>query len=448
MIQFYLPVIIQILFIVGVGFLIYLAVKKRDNSKEIIQNLNREIQEITDTKSRIEGNSSALQENLKKSEDLIVTLQKENKILNIQVTENKGLNSNLQEKLSNQKQEIEELQKKFTDAFENLANRIFEDKSKKFNQENRQNIDEILKPLKERIKEFEQKVDLTHRESLKNNISLVEQIKNIEKINKQISDDANNLTKALKGDVKIQGNWGEVILARILEESGLQKDLEYESQSSFTTEDGKRLQPDVIVKLPENKHLIIDSKVSLVSYEKLIAADSEDQQQHQMKALISSVKAHIDGLHKKHYHDLKELNTPDFVMLFMPIEGSFTIVAQNDQTLYSYALEKHIVIVSPSTLLATLRTIAFIWRQENQTKNALEIARQSGNLYDAIMRTLDDVEKIGTSLDKATASYQQAVKHIKTGRGNLVGRVEKIKKLGAKANKTLSQTFAEEADGE
>lgn len=446
MVQFYLPVIIQILLFIGVAILIYLTIKKKDNGKDIVADLNREMQEITDTKNRLEGNYAILQENLKKSENIIDKLQEENKILNIQVTENKTLNNNLQEKMETQKEELQELQKKFSDAFENLANRIFEDKSKKFTQENRQNIDEILKPLKERIKEFEAKVDFTHKENLKTNVSLVEQIKYLEKINKQISDDANNLTKALKGDVKVQGNWGEVILERILEESGLQKNIEYETQSSFTTEEGRRLQPDVIVKLPENKHIIIDSKVSLVSYEKLIAADSEEQQQHQMKALIGSVRTHIDGLHKKHYHDLKDLNSPDFVMLFMPIEGSFTVVAQNDQNLYSYALGKHIVIVSPSTLLATLRTIAFIWRQENQTRNALEIARQSGNLYDAIIRTLEDVEKIGANLDKATASYQQAVKHIKTGRGNLVGRVEKIKKLGAKAGKSLPQTFVEDED--
>ncbi len=444
--EFYLPIIIQVVVLAIIGYIIIKAISGKDKSAAEINTLQQKILEISDAKSHIEGNIAVISENLKQSEEQNDKLQNEIKLLSIQLTENKSLKDNLQEKLDQQKNELAEMQKKFSDAFENLANRIFEDKSKKFTAENKQNIDDVLKPLRQRILEFEQKVDATHKESLKSNISLVKQIEYLEKLNKQISDDANNLTKALKGDVKIQGNWGEVILERILEESGLQKNIEYETQSSFTTDEGKRLQPDVIVKLPEDKHLIIDSKVSLISYEKLIASESDEQQHQQLKALISSVKSHIDGLHKKHYHDLKELNSPDFVMLFMPIEGSFTLVSQNDQSLYSYALEKHIVIVSPSTLLATLRTIAFIWRQENQTRNALEIARQSGNLYDAVIRTLEDVEKIGSSLDKATVSYQQAVKHIKTGRGNLVTRVENLKKLGAKANKSLPTSFAAEEE--
>ncbi|MBN1949238.1 MAG: DNA recombination protein RmuC, partial [Candidatus Cloacimonetes bacterium] len=333
---------------------------------------------------------------------------------------------------------------KFTAAFENLANRIFEEKSQKFTQENRSRLDEILDPLRERIREFEQKVDSTNKEHLARNVSLIEQIHNLEKLNRQISEDAENLTKALKGDVKVRGNWGEVILERILEESGLQKGREYETQASFTEEDGSRKQLDVLIKLPEEKYLIIDSKLSLLDYERLVAAEEEAEQQQHLRKLLSSVRTHIEGLYRKHYHDLKEINTPDFVLLFMPIEGCFSVVVQNDQGLYQYALEKHIVIVSPSTLLVTLRTIAFIWRQENQTRNAMEIARQSGNLYDAFVRLLEDLEKIGNSISKADQVYQEAVKRISTGRGNLVSRVENLRQLGAKASKNIPDNFQNE----
>ena len=244
--------------------------------------------------------------------------------------------------------------------------------------------------------------------------------------------------------MKVQGNWGEVILERILEESGLQKGIEYESQISFIDEEGHRFQPDIVIKLPENKHIIVDSKVSLVNYEKLISADNEHQQRVFIKALNTSIKSHIDGLYKKHYHDLKGLNSPDFVLLFMPIEGSFAVVLQNDSSLFRFALDKHIVIVSPSTLLATLRTIAFIWRQENQTKNALEIARQSGNLYDAFVRMLEDLEKVGVNIERSNRSFQDAIKKLSTGKGNLISRVENIKKLGAKASKSIPEKFIEE----
>jgi DNA recombination protein RmuC len=328
-----------------------------------------------------------------------------------------------------------------------LANEILEEKTLKFTEKNKTNLDEILNPLKEKITTFEQKVDNVNEKNRISNASLIEQIKNLEKLNKQISDDASNLTKALKSDVKVQGNWGEVILERILEESGLQKGIEYIPQGEgmkLTNEEGHRFQPDVVIKLPDNKHIIVDAKVSLVHYERLVAASDEQHRESALKELNTSVKAHIDGLHKKLYHDLKGINSPDFVLLFMPIEGSFALVVQNDASLYKYALDKHIVIVSPSTMLATLRTIAFIWRQENQTKNAIEIARQSGNLYDAFVRLTEDLEKIGTNIGRSSKSYEDAMKKLKTGKGNLVTRVENLKKLGAKASKQIGKKLIED----
>jgi len=442
-----MEIIYLILGIVLGGLIIGLFLKsKKGISKQEADNLNRKIIELSEERSNAEAKKSLLEEDLKISKDELSNEREKILSLNSAFSEVNAKNENLLEKLENQKKEIEEMQTKFTDAFENLANKIFEEKSSKFTEKNRVNLDEILKPLKEKILEFENKVEFTHKENLKTNISLIEQIRNLEKLNKQISDDASNLTKALKGDVKVQGNWGEVILERILEESGLQKGIEYESQTSFIDEEGHRFQPDVIIKLPENKHVIVDSKVSLVNYEKMISADNEHQQRIFIKALNTSVKSHIDGLYKKHYHELKGLNSPDFVLLFMPIEGSFAVVLQNDNSLFRFALDKHIVIVSPSTLLATLRTIAFIWRQENQTKNAMEIARQSGNLYDAFVRMLEDLEKVGVNLERSNRLFQDAIKKLSTGRGNLISRVENIKKLGAKASKSIPEKFIEEEE--
>ncbi|MDY6915586.1 MAG: DNA recombination protein RmuC [Candidatus Cloacimonadota bacterium] len=369
--------------------------------------------------------------------------QKSDKILDLSNfnSQIKTENKNLQQKMAENKAELEELQTRFRDSFQNLANEILEDKSKRFTEKNQKNLQELLTPLREKIKEFEEKVENTHKESLKSNISLTEQIKQLQQLNQQISDDANNLTKALKGEVKVQGNWGEVILERILEESGLRKGSEYDTQPSFTDDNRKRLQPDVVVKLPEEKHIIIDSKVSLVAYEKLVAAEEGQEQKKYLKELINSVRSHIKELHKKHYSGIKDLNSPDFVMLFMPIEGSFSLVMQQYNELYRFALEKQIVIVSPTTLLATLRTIAYIWRQENQNKNAMEIARQGGLLYDKFVGFLKDMEKIDVNLKKAREAYSEAEKKLHTGRGNLVSRVEKLKQMGAETPKNIPEKF-------
>ena len=359
------------------------------------------------------------------------------------------INLNLREKLNDQKKELEELQLKFTDAFKNLANEILEEKTKKFTEQNKTNLDELLNPLKEKIKDFEQKVEHTDEKNRLSNASLIEQIKGLKDLNKKISDDANNLTKALKGDVKMQGNWGEVILERILEESGLRKGIEYEAQAKgmgLKSEEGSTSKPDFVIKLPENKHVIVDSKVSLVHYERMVSSETEEQRVGYLKALNTSVKTHIDGLHKKHYQDLKGLNSPDFVMMFIPIEGVFAVVMQHDNTIFQYAYNKQIVIISPSTLLATLRTIAFIWRQENQTKNALEIARQGGALLDKFNGFIDDLEKIDVNLKRTQGAYDEAVKKLSTGSGNLISRAKRIEALGAKAKRQIPEKFIEKEE--
>ncbi len=351
--------------------------------------------------------------------------------------------SNLQLKLQEQKAEVEKLQEKFKTEFENLANKIFEEKSNKFTEQNKTNIDEILNPLKERIKDFEKKVNDVYVTDSKERARLIEQIKTLHELNQQMSKDAANLTNALKGEAKSQGNWGEVILERILEKSGLVKGREYLVQQSFTDDNGKRFQPDVVISLPEEKSIIVDSKVSLVAYERYNSADDISQKNIYLKEHINSIRRHVKELSEKNYQNIYGLKSLDFVLMFLPIEPAFGLAVQNDLNLFQEAFDKNIVIVSPSTLLATLRTIASIWRQENQNRNAIEIAEKSGALYDKFVGLLNDLKTLGGKLNDASSSYEQAISKLKTGKGNLISRVEKIKILGAKATKTIPSEFSE-----
>jgi DNA recombination protein RmuC len=402
---------------------------------------------VKSQKSKLEAKNEILETSLLKSEQEFTEERERSSGLQSEFTKQETINLNLKEKLENQKKEIEELQKSFKDAFKNLANEILEEKTKKFTEQNRSNLDEILNPLKEKIKDFESKVDQSNEKNRLSHTSLIEQIKGLKELNKKISDDAENLTKALKGDVKMQGNWGEVILERILEESGLRKGIEYETQGrgmGLKSEEGTPSKPDFIIKFPDNKHIIVDSKVSLIAYERLINSENEEQKKGYRKELERSIKSHVDDLHDKHYQTREGLNTPDYVFLFMPIEASFTIALHPDSSLFKYAFEKKVIIVGPSGLMAILRTIESIWRQDNQTKHAMEIARQSGNLYDAFVRLLEDLEKVGSNITRASNSYQDAVKKLSSGKGNLITRVENIKKLGAKTSKQIPEKFVKE----
>lgn len=344
---------------------------------------------------------------------------------------------NLQEKLADQKKELEELQAKFTESFRNLANEILEEKSKKFTEQNKTQLDQLLQPLSKQIGEFKEKVETTHLEEAKAQASLKQQIIGLSELNQKMTQEANNLVKALKGQTKTQGNWGEMILERILEKSGLRRDYEFEVQKSMKTEDGRRLQPDVVVKLPDDKNIVIDSKVSLNAYEAFSSAEDEVEQNRALQRHILSIKNHVKELGDKSYEKLYEINTPDFVLMFIPIEPAFSLALQNEPGLFNDAFEKNIVIVSPSTLLATLATINNVWKQEYQNRNAQEIARQSANLYDKFVGFVDDLQKIGERIQQTQLTYDQAMNKLQTGRGNLIGRVEKLKKLGISPSKQL-----------
>ncbi|TKC04934.1 DNA recombination protein RmuC [Pedobacter frigoris] len=345
------------------------------------------------------------------------------------------------EKQLEQDKYIAELQQKFKMEFENIASKVLDEKTLKFTEQNKANLDVILNPLKENIKAFEEKVEKVYKsESDERNI-LKGVISQLMDQSKQIQEDANNLTKALKGDSKKQGNWGEVILERILERSGLIKDREYRIQTSLNAAEGNRVQPDVIIDLPDDKHVIIDAKVSLVAYERLVTTDQDEERELYLKQHIISIKTHIQGLSGKNYHDLYQINSPDFVLLFISIESSFGIAVQQDAELFNYAWDRKVVIVSPSTLLATLRTIASIWKQERQNRNVLEIARLSGSMYDKFVGFLSDMESIGKNIKQSQDAYDRALNKLSTGSGNLSNTSEKIRKLGAKATKQIDTRF-------
>ncbi|MDB5158541.1 MAG: rmuC [Mucilaginibacter sp.] len=352
------------------------------------------------------------------------------------------------ERLGEQEKSIQEIQQKFQKEFENVAEKLLKEKSKEFVDVNRSNLDLILNPLKENLKAFEEKVDKVYNMEAAERNTMKGVITQLMELNKQISDEAQNLTKALKGDNKKQGNWGEVILERVLERSGLVKDQEYRLQASLTGADGSRLQPDVVIDLPDDKHLIIDSKVSLIAYERLVNCETEDERKLYSKAHVESIRSHVHGLSSKNYHDLYQINSPDFVLLFIPIESSFSFAVQIDAELFSDAWDKRVVIVSPSTLLATLRTIASIWKQERQNRNVLEIARLSGAMYDKFVGFVTDMESIGKNIKQSQSAYDNAINKLTEGNGNLTKTAEKIKSLGAKANKQLDQKYIEIGDEE
>ncbi|KXK56780.1 MAG: DNA recombination protein RmuC [Chlorobi bacterium OLB5] len=355
---------------------------------------------------------------------------------------------NLENKLAEQKNEIEELQSKFTKEFENLASKILEEKSRKFTDQNKENLDIILTPLKERISEFEKKVNEVYISETKERSALAEQLKYLHELNKQMSEEANNLTRALKGDTKTQGNWGEFILESILEKSGLEKGREFVIQSTIRSDDGSNLRPDVIINLPDNKSMIIDSKVSLTAYESYCSAEENGLKEKSASEHIHSIRRHIKGLSPKEYQNLYGLNSLDFVLMFIPIEPAFALAVQNDPALFYDAFEKNIVIVSPSTLLATLRTISSIWKQEKQNRNALEIAKKGGELYDKLSGFVDDLIEVGTRMKKANESYEGAMKKLSEGRGNIISRAENLKLMGAKASKAIDQRIIDRAANE
>lgn len=355
-------------------------------------------------------------------------------------------NESLQQLLDSQKEEIVKIQEEAKLQFENLANKILEEKTLKFTEQNQQNLKNILNPLQEKITDFEKKVENTHKESIDYHAALRQQILGLKEMNLQMSKETLNLTKALKGDSKIQGNWGELVLERVLEKSGLEKGREYEIQKSFTTEEGNRVQPDVIINLPDGKKMIVDSKVSLTAYEKYINEEDDEQKNSFLKEHVNSLKRHVEQLGSKNYQHLYQMESPDFVLLFIPIEPAFAIALNEDTQLYNKAFERNIVIVTPSTLLATLRTIDSMWTNQKQQENAYEIARQAGALYDKFDGFVTDLVKIGKKMDEAKTEYEGAMNKLVDGKGNLITSVQKLKIMGAKAKKSLPDAILNRAN--
>jgi DNA recombination protein RmuC len=375
-------------------------------------------------------------------------IRTEKDALAIQLSKKEADFDSLLEKNKEQKQEVEQLQEKFTKEFENLANKILEEKTNKFTEQNKENMKNILSPLQDKIQLFEKKVEDTHKESIDYHAALRQQILGLSKMNEQMSKETLNLTKALKGDSKMQGNWGELVLERVLEKSGLEKGREYEVQQSFTTPEGNRVFPDVVINLPDGKKMIVDSKVTLTAYERYINEDDDDLKAQFLKEHVNAIKRHVEQLGDKNYQDLYQIESPDFVLLFIPMEPAFALALNEDTTLYNKAFEKNIVIVTPSTLLATLRTIDSMWANQKQQENALEIARQAGALYDKFEGFVGDLIKIGKRMDEAKSEYGNAMNKLVEGKGNLITSVEKLKKMGAKAKKALPENIINRAENE
>jgi DNA recombination protein RmuC len=341
---------------------------------------------------------------------------------------------------------LNEAKEALTNQFKNLANEILEDKTRKFTEQNAQQLDVLLKPLQTKLTEFKEQVSSSYEKESRERFALKNEIERLANLNLKMSDEARSLTNALKGDSKAQGNWGELVLESILESSGLRKGEEYLVQDSHTQNDGGRLQPDVIIKLPEGRHLIIDSKVSITAYARHAEAESNDLAQKELLAHIQSIRQHIQGLSGKNYAGISDLASVDFVLMFIPIEPAFLSALKAAPNLYQEALSKNIVLVCPSTLMATLRTVAHLWRQDQQNRNAMEIARQCANLYDKFVGFVEDLEQIGKRLDQAQSSYHDAFNKLKSGKGNLIKAAERVKELGVKPNKMIANTLLNQDD--
>ncbi len=422
----------------------YEELQQNFNQKEA--DLNRIIAEISaQNKAQIQKIAEQQELNERQNSEIKDLQNDKNQLIGLK-SQLAAQNESLQQLLDSQKEEIVKIQEEAKLQFENLANKILEEKTLKFTEQNQQNLKNILNPLQEKITDFEKKVENTHKESIDYHAALRQQILGLKEMNLQMSKETLNLTKALKGDSKIQGNWGELVLERVLEKSGLEKGREYEIQKSFTTEEGNRVQPDVIINLPDGKKMIVDSKVSLTAYEKYINEEDDEQKNSFLKEHVNSLKRHVEQLGSKNYQHLYQMESPDFVLLFIPIEPAFAIALNEDTQLYNKAFERNIVIVTPSTLLATLRTIDSMWTNQKQQENAYEIARQAGALYDKFDGFVTDLVKIGKKMDEAKTEYEGAMNKLVDGKGNLITSVQKLKIMGAKAKKSLPDAIINRAN--
>mgnify|MGYP006087923655 FL=1 len=424
------------LFFAAIGFYIGKILTKLTSEKEKAT-LEERASLIEQSKEILDINFDKLQKELKQ-------IQQEKENLSILNTRQDSELLNLNQKLNENKKEVEKLQDKFTKEFENLANKILEEKSTKFTKQNKENIQTILNPLKEKIENFEKKVSENQEKSTGMHAALKEQLSHLKDLNKQMSQEAINLTNALKGDNKAQGDWGETQLEILLEKANLTKDIHFSTQGGYRDEEGRLKKPDFIINLPDNRHLIVDSKVSLTAYENYFSAENEDEKEVYLKKHIESIRKHFKELGDKKYDALYEINSPDYVLMFVPIEPALLIALNKANNLYLEALDRNVVLVSTSTLLATLSTVSSIWRQENQKRNVIEIAKQAGALYDQFVNLTDDLIKVGNQLKTVQGSYDTSMKKL-TGRGNLIKKVESIKKLGATTSKNLNQNLLDRA---
>ena len=435
---------------IAIGFLLGRN-RKADSSNEStaeLTHLQSELENLKDAKIAVETSNARLEErfngaveNYKKQK---ADIGKLNQRIEDLINENIQLNGSLVEfrttndQLEKQKKELEAVKEKFNKEFESIAGKLLKSNTAELSETNKSRLSEVLQPFQKQIDKFEKQVQDAFVKEGKDKVELKTELKELMRLNQKLSSDAENLTKALKGDSKKQGDWGEVILERILERSGLSKGQEYENQYSTQNADGQTIRPDVLVKLPDDKHVIIDSKVSLTAYEQFINAEEQTERDIALKAHLNSVRKHVSDLSAKNYQTGVGVDSPDFVLMFMPIESAFSLAVQNDIDLFNHAWEKRIVVVSPTTLLATLRTIASIWKQERQTQNVQEIARLGGDIHDKLIRTMDEFVKLDEDFGKMHEKFNVAQKRLFSGRGNVINTALKMQDLGAKTKLTPS----------
>ena len=412
--------------VVGLGALVAYILKQRGTAS---------------VRDSLEAENRLLKEDMERAKQVEYSLREELRKSDAERVEKATLNDELNKKLESQIAEQEKNAKQMQERFENLANKILDQKSAKFTESNKENIKSLLEPLDKDIRNFRKKVEDIHEKDLSQQASLKEFLGNLQQAQAQLSEDARNLTTALKGDSKKQGDWGEFILERTLEASGLIKGLEFSMQESFD-----RQRPDAIIRLPEDRVIVVDAKVSLTAYERSIGTNDEDLKKQALKEHLQSLKKHVDELSDKDYSAIEEINTPDFVLLFIPIEPAFGAALTLDPDLYQYAFERKIVLVTSSTLMATIKTVANLWKLEKQNKHAHDIARRAGLLYDKFVGFLTSIEDVGKALGKASEAHEKAVSQLSTGPGNLVGQVEKLKAMGIRTKKELPGTFARELE--
>jgi DNA recombination protein RmuC len=406
---------------------------------------DEEVSALKQEISALEQKTENLESQLKGAEEKRDELSRQVGDLREEKSTLKTKNDTLRAQLEEQEGRIEKQQDELRDQFENLAGDILEEKTEKFTEQNEENLGQLLEPLQERLKTFKAKVEETYEKGLKERSQLEEQIKRLSDLNETMSERAEDLTQALEGQSKTQGDWGEMVLERILEESGLKEGREYHTQVSRTNGQGKRLRPDCVVELPEERFVIVDAKVSLTAYRRFSSASGEEERKDHLKGHLQSVRSHVDGLASKDYGSLYGDRSPDFTLMFMPIEPAFAAALQNDESLYQSAFEEGVVIVSPTTLQATIATIANIWRQERQNQNAREIAERGGRLYDKFVLFAEALEEVGQRIEQAQESYHTARKRLTDGRGNLLRQVEMLRELGAENSKELPEEIGSEA---